>query len=168
LLGEVLELNGAAGFGTSDELEMDMANTEYVLETLTDIRRHVKLLSAATGIAEIIGATRNYLASWSRARIESLQTVDGGWGTFDSHLRPEPINGVAEIIVKSNALSRHCLALKAAGIDATPELLELDLYLALARQGLENLISAGPRLRTATPRGFDHRSHWSDSQAAAA
>jgi hypothetical protein len=169
LLGELLELNGGAGFATGDELEVRMATTEYVLETLTDIRRHVKLLTAATRVPEILGATRNYLASWSRARVENLQMVDGGWGPFDYHQRPEPMHGVADIILKSNALSRHRSALKAAGIEATPEFLELDLYFALAKQAVESLTSVKPRPYMATPRRFDHRD-WSDShnQAAAA
>ena len=144
-----------------------MTTVEYVLETLTDVELHVKLLTAATRADEVVGAARGYLASWPKVRIENLQKIDGGWGTFDYHQRPEPIHGVADIVRKSDALSRHCLALKDAGIDPAPELLELDLYFTLAKQVAENFIPIRPRPLTATPRGLGYR-HWADRDAAAA
>jgi hypothetical protein len=162
-----LGLNAGVGFATNKVLEKDMAAAERVLVSLTDVARHVKLLTAAAGIAEIVGATRGYLASWPKVRIENLQKIDGGWGTFDSRLRPEPIRGVADIGRKADALSRHCSELKAAGIDATPELLELELYFVLAKQRLENVTSAGWRSHAAVPRGREHHA-WSDEEAAAA
>jgi hypothetical protein len=117
-----------------------MATTEYVLESLADIENHVRALSAADGSGEMIDAVTRYLESWSIDRIESLQKIDGGWGTFDDQQRPEPIHSLADISRISEALGNHCRALKEARLEPTPELLELDLYFVLARQTAEKFI----------------------------
>jgi hypothetical protein len=167
MLGDVFRLNGDVGFATRVESEVDMAAAECVLETLADVGHHLKLLAAATGVAEIVGATRSYLANWSKARIENLQKIDGGWGTFDSRLQPVPVRGVADIVRISDALSGHCRALKNARIEPTPELLELDLYFALAKQAAEKFMSGGRQPYTASSRNTGYR-HWSDKDAVAA
>ena len=64
-------------------------------------------------------------------------------------------------------LGSHRLALKDAGIDPTPELLELDLYFALAKQVAESSSTVRPGLYMATSRSPAYR-HWSDQDAAAA
>ncbi len=142
-----------------------MTTSEYVLQTLTDVECQLKQLTTATRADEIVGAARNYLASWPKNRIENVQKIDGGWGTFDQHQRPEPIHGVADIIQMSDALSRHCLALKDAGIDPTPDLLELDLYFALAKQVAERFIFVRPQHYMAIPRDWGNRRR-SDREAA--
>jgi hypothetical protein len=139
------------------DLEIGMATADYNLESLARVKRQVGLLIAATGIEEIIGAARAYLASWPKDRIEKLQKIDGGWGTFDYQGRPIQIHGMAYIAQISDVLGRHCLALKDAGIDPTPELLELDLYFALAKQIAENLISVRSSARVIAPRSPDNR-----------
>ena len=144
-----------------------MGIAEYVVETLTDVERHLKLLTAAARPEELVGAASNYLASWARSRIANLQKIDGGWGPFDRRQRPESIRGVADIILKSNALRSHCLALKNAGIDPTPELLELDLYFSIAKRAAEDLITAKPHHFPASPRSLGYR-HWSDRDSLAA
>lgn len=144
-----------------------MATTEYVLQTLTDVEHHVKLLTAATRADEIGRALSGYLATWSKERIENLQKIDGGWGTFDSQGRPEPIYDLGHIARISNVLSNHCLALKDAGIEPTPELLELDLYFALAKQMADNFVASRARFRAGTSRSTDYR-HWSDNDPVAA
>ncbi len=134
-----------------------MATADDILETHNHVKRHAGLLIAATRIDEIIGAANDYLASWPRDRIENLQKIDGGWGTFDSRGRPQQINAAAHIARISDVLSRHCFALKDAGIDPTPELLELCLYFALAKRVAENLIPVGGSARTFVPRRPDDR-----------
>jgi hypothetical protein len=134
-----------------------MVTTEYVLQTLTDVERQLKLLTAATRADEIIGAASNYLLSWPKERIENLQRIDGGWGTFDYQQRPEPIHGVADIARISNSLSRHCRALKDAGIELTPELLELELYFVLAKQVAEKFISGRPHSQPENPYRRENR-----------
>ena len=134
-----------------------MAIAEYVLQTLTDIERQLKRLMAATRADEIVSAASSYLASWPKNRIENLQKIDGGWGTFDYRQRPERIHGVAGIVRISDALSSHCLALKDAGIDPTPELLELDLYFVLAKQVADNFISGRPQFYPETSRSRVYR-----------
>ncbi len=144
-----------------------MATAEYVLQTLSDVEHHVKLLTEATRPDELLDAANGYLTSWTKDRVENLQKIDGGWGTFDYQQRPMPIHGVAHISGISDVLSSHCRALKDAGIEPTPEFLELDLYFALAKQVAENFTTLRPRSKTATSRNTDYR-HWSDQDAVAA
>ena len=143
-----------------------MAPAEDVLEPLIDVECHVKRLTVATRADEVIGAASSYLARWSKDRIENLRKIDGGWGPFDYQGRPEPIRGVADFARISDALSRHCLALKEGGIALTPELLELDLFFALAKQSAKSFLSVTPRPYTSTSRSSSYR-HWSDGNASA-
>ncbi len=144
-----------------------MATVEYVLDTLIDVERHLKLLTMATRVDEVIGAASSYLARWSKDRVENLRKIDGGWGPFDYQGRPEPIRGVVDFARISDALSRHCLALKEGGIDPTPELLELDLFFALAKQSAKTFLPVTPRPYTSTSRSPSVYRHWSDGNASA-
>ena len=144
-----------------------MATAEYVLQTLSVVEQHIKLLTAASRPDEIVRAASGYLESWSRERIENLQKSDGGWGTFDSQQRPKPIRGVADFARISDALSNHCRALRNAGIELTAEILELDLYFALAKQVGEDFITFKPCSNTVTSRSPGYR-RWSDKDAKAA
>jgi len=143
-----------------------MATAEYVLQTLTDVEQHIEMLITVTNPGEIVRAANHYLATWSKDRIENLQKIDGGWGPFDSQKRPESIHGVGHIARISNVLSNHCRALEDAGIDATPEILELDLYFALAKEIGDNFIASSSRFRTGTSPQTGYR-RWSDNDAVA-
>lgn len=144
-----------------------MATVEYVLDTLIDAERHLKLLTMATRVDEVIGAASSYLSKWSKDRIESLRKVDGGWGPFDYLGRPEPIRGVEDFARISDSLSRQCQALKEGGIEPTPELLELDLFFALAKQSAENFLPViQSRYASIAQRPIAYR-HWSDGYASA-
>ena len=144
-----------------------MATTEYVLQTLSVVEQHMKPLTVASRADEIVRAVSDYLASWSMERIENLQKIDGGWGTFDTQGRPEPICDVGHVARISIALSNQCAALKDAGIQPTPELLELDLYFAVAKQIAETFMASRARLRTLTSPMNGYR-HWPDNDARAA
>ena len=136
-----------------------MATAEYVLKSLVGVEHHLKLLSAANDAGEIVDAVSKYLESWPLDRIESLQKIDGGWGTFDDHQRPDSIHTVEHIAQISVALSGHCRALKEARLEPTPELLELDLYFALAKQVGEKFIFGRSRSYVA-PRSTPVNYHW--------
>lgn len=148
-------------------MEVSLATTEHVLQTLSTVDKHLTLLTAASRADEIVRVVGDYLASWSPARVENLQKSDGGWGAFDLQGRPEPICDMENITRISNVLSSQCRALKDAGIEPTLELLELDLYFAVAKQMAEPFLASRARLRTRTfPRTGFHR--WSDGGAKAA
>lgn len=144
-----------------------MATDEYVLRSLSAVEHHIKLLTAAARADDIVRAASDYLASWSSERIELLQKIDGGWGTFDLQGRPISIYDVGHVARISNVLSNHCIALKDAGIEPTPEILDLDLYFAVAKQMAESFIASRTRVRTGTARSTGYR-HWSDNDAKAA
>lgn len=144
-----------------------MATREDVLQALADVEHHVRLLTGATRPDEITQAAGDYLATWSKERIENLQKIDGGWGPFDTRQRQAAIHDLGHIARISDVLSNHCRALKDAGIEPTPELLELDLYFVLAKQMAENVIASGARFGSGTSRSTGYR-HWSDSDALAA
>jgi hypothetical protein len=144
-----------------------MATAEYVLQTLSAVEQHIKLLTATSRPDQIVRAASDYLDSWSRERIENLQKSDGGWGTFDAQGRPETICDVGHIARISNVLSNQCAALKDAGIQPTIELLELDLYFTVAKQIAEAFMASRGRLKAATPPRTGYR-HWSDNDAMAA
>jgi hypothetical protein len=144
-----------------------MATAEYVLQTLSAVEHHLTVLTAASGADEIVCAASAYLASWSRDRIEDLQKVDGGWGTFDMQGRPEPLCDLGNISRISNALTTQCAALKDAGIQPTPELLELDLYFAVAKQMAEACTASNVLLKARSSPRTGYR-HWSDNDAMAA
>jgi hypothetical protein len=144
-----------------------MATTENVLANLSCVEPHLRALATAIRAQEIVGAVGGYLASWTPERIENLQKVDGGWGTFDNQQRPEAINGVADIVRISNVLARQCLALRDAGIEPTPELLELNLYFAFAKDAAETFLSSRRGAYARMP-GSQARSRRADRSAAAA
>lgn len=144
-----------------------MTAPEKALEALVGIEHHLRLLALASSVGDVIGTTSAYLGSWTKDRVLNLQKIDGGWGPFDFQGHAEPIHGAADIVRISNNLSRHCVALKLGGIEPTPEILELDLFLAISKQSAEMHVSTRSRLEGATPRASGY-SHWSDRQATAA
>lgn len=143
-----------------------MATTEYVLESLSEVESHLRLLSMSDGAGEIVSAVGNYLDSWRKERIENLQKIDGGWGPFDIHQRSEPLHGVADVARISGNLSKHCRALKDTGLEPTPELLELDLYFALAMQYADKFV-APRQQRYIAARPVSGYRHWSERDSPA-
>ena len=138
-----------------------MATTEYVLDSLTDMDRYVRLMTADTGADGIVKAVSAYLASWSKDRIQNLQKVDGGWAPFDEHQRPAPLHGVADIPRICDSVRAQRVALKEAGIGLTPEFLELDLFLFFARQVVEDHEAVRSRVHPVLAHSNGYR-HWSD------
>ncbi len=145
-----------------------MATTEHVLQTLSAVERHLQALTAASRPDQIVRAASNYLESWSMERIVNLQKIDGGWGTFDTLGRPEPLCDVEHIARISNALSKHCVALKDAGIQPTVELLELGLYFSVAAQMAEAFVASRSRSRSRTASRDGYRNWSFDADAKAA
>ena len=144
-----------------------MATVDYVLDTYIDVEHHLKLLTGATRVNEVIGLATSYLAGWSEDRITNLRKIDGGWGPFNYQGRPEPIRGVADFARISGALSRHCLALEEGGINPTPELLELELFFAIAKLSAETFLPTPPPPHASTSRSPGVYRHWSDEVALA-
>jgi hypothetical protein len=112
--------------------------TENALESLRDMNRYLGLLHAASGPGEFVNAVSEYLASWSKPKIENLQKVDGGWGPFANGLRPRPFRTVAAIVGIGDTVRRQLASLKEAGIALNPELLEVDLFFFAATQVAED------------------------------
>ena len=123
--------------GSAKQSEAAMATTEYVLDSLTQLDRYVRLIAAAPGVSGITDVARAYLAGWSKERIRSLQTIDAGWAPFDENQRPEPIYDADGVRRICKSVRDQCLALRASGVELTPELLELDLFFFFACESVE-------------------------------
>lgn len=117
-----------------------MATAEYVLGSLSDMDRYVRMMSAATGVDAIVNAVNDYLSGWSKMRIENLQRVDGGWGPFDDRQQQTALSTLADVSRLCDSVRRQYVALREVGIEPTPELLELDLFLFFARQIIEDRV----------------------------
>jgi len=115
-----------------------MATTEYVLDSLTEMDRFVRLMAAATGAAGIVAALNEYLAGWTKERVLRLQKIDAGWAPFDDRQQPVPVYGAVNVLQICDSVRSQCIALKESGIALTPELLELDLFFFFARQIVED------------------------------
>jgi len=122
-----------------------MATTETVLHSLAEMDRYVRQMAAATGTAGVVDAVGEYLAGWSKERVLSTQKTDAGWAPFDDRQQPMPVCAAADVLRIGRSVRYQCIALKESGIDPSPELLELDLFLFLARQIMENLDPASSR-----------------------
>jgi len=107
---------------------------EAVLDSLSAIDRYVRLMAVVPSIEAIASVLNTYLTSWSEERVERLQAIDGGWGPFDERQRPMPIYGAGDIFFLARTVREHCKAVRAAGIDVTSDLLELDLMLRFAAE----------------------------------
>lgn len=115
-----------------------MATTETVLHSLAEMDRYVRQMAAATGAAGVVDVVGEYLAGWSKERVLSIQKTDAGWAPFDDRQQPVPIDAAADVLRIGRSVRNQCIALKESGIDPAPELLELDLFLFLARQIMED------------------------------
>jgi hypothetical protein len=116
-----------------------MASGEYVLKSLTEMDRYVRLMGRMTHASGILECVRTYLWSWSPERVASLQKIDGGWAPFDHLQQPIGVYSAADVHRISTALRSQCKALDASQIELTPDILELDLFLFLAGQLLDCL-----------------------------
>ena len=115
-----------------------MATTEYVLDSLTEMDRFVRLMAAATGAAGIVAALNEYLAGWTKERVLRLQKIDAGWAPFDDRQQPVPVYEAIDVLQICDSVRSQCIALKESGIALTPELLELDLFFFFVRQIVED------------------------------
>jgi hypothetical protein len=148
-----------------DKVKADMASAEFTLDSFEDLERQLVLLSTAREVEEFVAAVNAYLAGWSTERIENLQKIDGGWGAFDSAKRPKPIHDLAGIVYISDALNNHFDALKEAGLEAGPELLELTLYFLLAKHVAETAPFASARSGTAPALALSNRTRFGSNSA---
>jgi len=116
-----------------------MATNDSVLDSLGKMDRYIKLMAPAATTDGLVDVVRAYLASWSRARILSLQAMDAGWAPFDDDQRPLPIHDAEDVRQVCIAVRNQCTALRAAGLKPTPELLEVDLFFFFANMSVEIL-----------------------------
>jgi len=109
----------------------------YQVESLAQLTSYVGLMGTAPGVNQFLKVVQDYLATWTVLRIRNLQLLDGGWGPFDQHLRPQPVRTAADVRRFGKSVSDQLRALKASGIDPNSELLELDLFFFFANRTLE-------------------------------
>ena len=83
-----------------------MATNDYVLDSLKQLDRYVRLMGAA--------AT-----------------------TFDDNQQPAPIHDAEDVRRICISVRNQCVALRAASLTLTPELLELDLFFFFANMSVE-------------------------------
>ncbi len=113
-----------------------MATNDYVLESLTQLDRYVRLMGAVPTIEGIVDVVRIYLAEWPRSRILSLQSMDAGWAPFDDNQRVAPIEDADDVRRIFVSVRNQCAALRSAGLVLSPELLELDLFFFFANESM--------------------------------
>lgn len=113
-----------------------MATNDYVLESLTQLDRYVRLMGAVPTIDGIVDVVRIYLAEWPRARVLRLQSMDAGWAPFDDNQQAAPIEDAEDVRRIFASVRNQCAALRAAGLTLSPELLELDLFFFFANESM--------------------------------
>lgn len=126
-----------------------MAIAGYVPDAQTKMAHHIGIMARANGTSAIVEAIQGYLASWPQERISSLQRVDAGWAPFDVNQRPLPVNGALDVRCIRDAIHCHCLAFREAGMELTPELVELDEFFFIASELMENFGLAPSQTRAA-------------------
>lgn len=126
-----------------------MASAERVLDTPSNMASYLWLMAKANGSSAIVEAAQEYLASWSKERIVSIQKVDAGWAPFDMHQRPQQINSALDLRCVRDAIHSHCIALREARMALTPELVELDEFFFTATDMIENFGRPALKARTA-------------------
>jgi hypothetical protein len=129
-----------------------MAINENSLDSFPDINRYLSLLDAASEVEDLVDAVSEYLASWPKEKIENLQRVDGGWGPFDKYGQPTRLRTAADVSWIGDTVRRQLVALTDAGIALNPELVELDLFLSIAKQVAEDRIPISSRKHSGAPR----------------
>ncbi len=122
-----------------------MESAGHALGPQGNFHGQIVLLTRSCKMDQLVRATSEYLAGWPADRIRNLQKMDGGWGPFDEEGRASRIAGAADIIRIADSLSHHCRALREAGMNPNPELLELGLYFSLARPIADAFLAVAPR-----------------------
>ena len=113
---------------------------------------YVESMASANGISRILQAVQEYLDSWPKARIADLQKIDGGWAPFDERQQPLQMFSGAAVHSIRNAIHAHCIALQEAGMEPSPELLELEEFLSVASKMIEGCGEAASQRRTQATR----------------
>jgi hypothetical protein len=127
---------------------------------------HIKRMVGAQGISSVIQAVQDYLGSWSQERIANLQKMDGGWGPFDARRRPVKVSGAGAVRCTRDAIRRHCIALREAGMPPTVELVELNEFFRVAGELIDGYREAPQqewqpeRLTPPTPKYGDTFVNW--------
>jgi len=104
------------------------------LRNTTQLFKFLELLASSETLNEVLQTVQNYLNAWDRERISDLQKVDGGWAPFDWSQAPLQITSIVRLQRFRDAVRRQCHALKQAGLQPTPEIIELDEFLFIAVQ----------------------------------
>lgn len=113
-----------------------MATNDYVLESLTQLDRYVRLMGAVPTIDGVVDVVRIYLTQWPRARVLRLQSMDAGWAPFDDNQQVVPIEDADDVRRIFVSVRNQCAALRSAGLTLSPELLELDLFFFFANESM--------------------------------
>jgi hypothetical protein len=133
-----------------------MAIAENRLDSLLDINPYVSRLYAVGEAEDFVNALSEYLASWSKQKIENLQRLNGGWGPFNYDGQPARLRTVADVTWKGDMVRRQLVALKEAGFTPNPELVELDQFFSIAKQVAEDRVAISSRKYSGIPRWSDH------------
>lgn len=120
-----------------------METAQYVSESRADSTTRREMQEAARRAEHAVNVAGAYLSGWSKDRIWNLQKIDGGWGPFDSAGHPEPMYAVEDITRISKVVHRQHLALIEAGIEPTPELIELDFFFERLSRQVANIARPG-------------------------
>jgi len=129
-----------------------MAVTENSPDSFPGIGRYVSLIHAASEPEDLVDAMSEYLASWSKHKIENLQRVDGGWGPFDKYGQSTRLRTMAHVTWIGDTVRRQLVALKDVGMAPNPELIELDVVFSIAKQVVEDRLAGRSREDFAAPR----------------
>jgi len=143
-----------------------MANAGYVLNAPPTMGYYIELMARADGIPAILDAVQNYLASWSKERVASLQKIDAGWAPFTAAEQPLEISDALSVRCIRDAIHHQCIALREVRVALTPELVELEEFFHVATEMVENfgctpMQARAPMMRTpAIPTHADVFVNW--------
>ncbi|MGA8004460.1 MAG: hypothetical protein WCA17_00010 [Burkholderiales bacterium] len=123
--------------------------TQRELPDAQNLLHYLELIAAAEAPADVLDAVQRYLDAWPKARIKALQKIDGGWAPFSQRQAPSRINGVRDLRRVRDAVYGQCAALRQAGVQLTPELMELDEILFVATRLAESMRTPEYKARAA-------------------
>ncbi len=115
-----------------------MANAGFVLDMPPTMGYYIELMARADGIPAILDAVQDYLASWSKERIASIQKIDAGWAPFTAGEQPLEISDALSVRCIRDAIHHQCIALREVSVALTPELVELEEFFHVATELVEN------------------------------
>lgn len=116
-----------------------MEIARHLLDATAEMEACLGRLAGARQAAEVVGIVREYLSAWPAERVTRMQRLDADWAPFNEYQVPLPVHRPADVCSIHGAVREQCLALRDAGVELTPELLELDHFLGLARERLSEL-----------------------------